>query len=447
MNTNILESAIKNKLNVLLKGVHGVGKTEVVKQLFTEAYGPMGENWLYFSASTMDPWVDFIGIPKECKDEQGTSYLELIRPKQLVVNDIKAIFLDELNRSHKKVRNALMELIQFKSINGVKLNNIEVIWAAINPDDDEEEYQVDKLDPAHLDRFEIHMDVPNRPSLRYFKATYGTRGKLAVKWWNNLNDKQKKCLSPRRLSYALSHMDNGVDVKNIFYDKSINTTSFLDFLNNGDPEEELKELLAGTDEELRAALLQNNTFHRLQKEIEKSDQLKRIATNLPKDVLISNLTSDKPSTLTKKLTTCIKEDVSSFDFVVEELNVQRNSLPKALTLAVDAYIKQQAVREGKIATFDINGQKWIASDMKVVLTGTLSNYTREQATSILTQLGVNVATNFSYSTTHVIKGKSTTLTATMKAAQQSKKTVILEEEDFINLFANYKKPENTSTFL
>lgn len=28
-----------------------------------------------------------------------------------------------------------MELIQFKSINGKKFNNLKVIWAAINPDD------------------------------------------------------------------------------------------------------------------------------------------------------------------------------------------------------------------------------------------------------------------------------------------------------------------------
>ena len=44
--------------------------------------------------------------------------------------------MDEFSRAHKKVRNAVMELIQFKSINGRKFKNLKIVWAAINPDDD-----------------------------------------------------------------------------------------------------------------------------------------------------------------------------------------------------------------------------------------------------------------------------------------------------------------------
>ena len=68
-----LEFALTNNLNVLLKGRHGVGKTHMVIDLFQRKQ----LKYMYFSAATMDPWVDFIGIPKEAHDEKG-QYLEIL---------------------------------------------------------------------------------------------------------------------------------------------------------------------------------------------------------------------------------------------------------------------------------------------------------------------------------------------------------------------------------
>ncbi len=137
-----LDFWIKNHYNVLFVGEAGVGKTSIVKSCFEKH----NLRWLYYSASTMDPWVDLVGIPKEVKLPDGTSYLDLIRPKEFQSDEVEALFFDEFNRSHKKVRNAVMELIQFKSINGKKFNNLKIVWAAINPDDGN--YDVEKLDPA-----------------------------------------------------------------------------------------------------------------------------------------------------------------------------------------------------------------------------------------------------------------------------------------------------------
>lgn len=136
---HILAHAVENKMNILLKGAHGVGKTAMVKAAFDAA----GLKWKYYSAATMDPWVDFIGVPKEKVDEHGNAYLDLVRPRDLAADDVEAIFFDELNRAPKKVRNAVMELIQFKSINGKKFNNLKIVWAAINPDDEDGTYDVE----------------------------------------------------------------------------------------------------------------------------------------------------------------------------------------------------------------------------------------------------------------------------------------------------------------
>ncbi len=59
---------LANDLNVLFSGRHGVGKSSIIKRVM----GEEGLQWKYFSAATMDPWVDFIGIPR-AKEEGDSS--------------------------------------------------------------------------------------------------------------------------------------------------------------------------------------------------------------------------------------------------------------------------------------------------------------------------------------------------------------------------------------
>jgi len=204
-----LEFALTNNLNVLLKGRHGVGKTHMVIDLFQRKQ----LKYMYFSAATMDPWVDFIGIPKEAHDEKG-QYLEIIRPKVFRDDEVEALFFDEFNRAPSKVRNAVMELIQFKSINGRKFNNLKVIWTAINPDDDQEEsYDVERLDGAQTDRFQLQLDIPYEPFVPYFKEKFGNLGIIGTNWWASSNKETQRCISPRRLEYLLDTYKNGGDLK------------------------------------------------------------------------------------------------------------------------------------------------------------------------------------------------------------------------------------------
>lgn len=184
-------------LNVLIAGHAGIGKTAVITEIFD------GLKWKYFSAPTMDPWVDLVGVPRAVTDEKrGGMVLDLVRPEFVKADDVEAIFIDELNRAPDKVLNALMELIQFKSINGHKLTKLKVIWAAINPDDDEGEYAVNKLDRALKDRFQVHLEIPYALDEPYFVGKYPEIGQAFCTWWKDLPDDQKKLVSPRRLDYA-----------------------------------------------------------------------------------------------------------------------------------------------------------------------------------------------------------------------------------------------------
>lgn len=207
-----LDFWIKQGLNVLFVGKHGVGKTSTVKAAFTRNK----LRWKYFSASTMDPWVDLVGVPKEKTDDDGPSYLELVRPKFLQGPDaIEALFFDEFNRSHKKVRNAVMELLQFKSINGMEFPNLKIVWAAINPKE-EDDYDVEDLDPAQQDRFQVQVEIPYKPDKGYFSDKFGLpMANAAIEWWNDLNEAGKNNVSPRRLDYALEMVQSNGDVRDV----------------------------------------------------------------------------------------------------------------------------------------------------------------------------------------------------------------------------------------
>jgi len=250
-----LDFWLKNNLNVLLIGPHGVGKTARVLDAFERAK----LRYRYFSAATMDPWVDFVGIPKEVKDDKG-SYLELVLPKDLRDDNIDALFFDEFNRSHKKVRNAVMELIQRKSINGRKFHNLRVVWAAINPDD-EEEYQVEPLDPAQKGRFQVKFNVPSEPSKSYFTQKFdGHIAKAAISWWEELPPEIRKLVDPRSLDHALDMHRLGGDMKDVL-PKACNPAKLVTTLKTGPIGERMKELFAKNDpEEARKFLAIENNY-------------------------------------------------------------------------------------------------------------------------------------------------------------------------------------------
>lgn len=223
MNIQTLQEYAKDGLNVLLVGNHGVGKTEIIKSIFGQQFGELNKDWLYFSGSTLDPWVDFIGIPKNYTREDGKEVFGIIPNERFTGEEpIKAIFIDELNRSDEKVQNAIMELIQFGSINGRKFKHLKCIWGAINPFDDESDdpYSVQKLDPAQEDRFHVKINVPNELNKEYLYSKYGKDIVDIFDQWRTNND-YTKLISPRRIDYMLNAYTKRYDLKD-FIDEKIN---------------------------------------------------------------------------------------------------------------------------------------------------------------------------------------------------------------------------------
>lgn len=249
-----LDYWIENNLNVLFIGNHGVGKTATIK----EAFDRHNLNWLYYSTSTMDPWVDLVGVPKEVEVD-GIKYLDLVRPKAFQYDEVEALFFDEYNRSPKKVRNAVMELIQFRSINGKKFNNLRMIWAAVNPED--EDYDVEKIDPAQLDRFQVQIKLPYECSKEYFNKKYSYDiASSAIEWWNNLPIEQKKLVSPRRLDYALEIYKNKGDLRDVLPESS-NIAKLKITLLSGPTKDNMNRLFKSKNiEEAKKWIGQHNNF-------------------------------------------------------------------------------------------------------------------------------------------------------------------------------------------
>lgn len=214
------DTYLDNGFNVLLIGLHGTGKTETIKQLARDR----GLKMKYYSCSTLDPYTDLVGVPtpryfcpedrtwhKEdvpCPDCGGklVESLKMVRPRD--VDEAELIFFDEFNRADAKTQNAVFEIIQFKSINGEPLPNLKACWAAINPPDDEQNYQVEQLDPALLDRFDVYIEITPKPSVVYMSQHMPEPIARALKrWWDDhmnairqgSKDAHSDYISPRRL--------------------------------------------------------------------------------------------------------------------------------------------------------------------------------------------------------------------------------------------------------
>jgi len=340
LNEDLMRFWAENGLNVLISGPHGVGKTAIAKKVFTEVFGEHGKDWIYFSAATMDPWVDFVGVPKEVT-EDGNKYLSLVKPKHFADGSIKAIIFDEFNRSPAKVRNAVMELIQFKSINGQPFENLKCIWACINPhDDDTVHYDVDELDGALLDRFHIMVDAPYAISSEYFIEQYGETGKVAAEWWESLPEESKRAISPRRLEYAVQVHQMGGSVRHVI-PKEIPVSELITQFNRGSFSETFTSILNGelSEEEIKNRFKDQAFLNYVENRMSDLNFAATVLPYLPDELIEVFISSNSFSKLKKVFSNIDLDKNSSFKETLlrvfesnPHLNIKKRVLNNELTL-------------------------------------------------------------------------------------------------------------------
>jgi MoxR-like ATPase len=142
---------LNSKFPVLLRGRHGVGKSQVVYQVASSMRMPVVER----RASQMTEG-DLLGVPSpdgmNINGEQASKF----RPFDWLVQactEPVVLFFDEIDRATIEVRQGIFELTDSRKLAGWHLHEDTVICAAINGGDHGAQYQVGEMDPAELDRW------------------------------------------------------------------------------------------------------------------------------------------------------------------------------------------------------------------------------------------------------------------------------------------------------
>jgi hypothetical protein len=294
-----LKGYLRSGYNVLLKGHAGVGKTAIITEIFE------GLNWKYFSAPTLDPWVDLIGVPKPVEDKKYGGYvLEYIRPPWVKEAQVEAIFIDELNRASAKTLDALLELILFRRINGVELPNLKVIWAAINPEDDND-YTTTLLDRAMIDRFHVQIDVPYALDESYFKRKYPGFAEPLMLWWKDLPSDVQQRVSPRRLDFIGHAFQEGHQLKD-FLPPDANTGKLMQALRSRPFATTLAEIKTSAQATKFLAEV-NNSTKLLQlvkaKDSQAIEFFEKYKTSMPQELIEAFIPSVKAAVSGAKITT------------------------------------------------------------------------------------------------------------------------------------------------
>ena len=139
------------KLPILLRGRHGIGKSQLVYQIAEKYKVPVVER----RASQMTEG-DLLGIPspnslvingKEASQFRPFEWLGQASTEPVV------LFFDELDRATIEVRQGIFELTDSRKLAGWSLHEGTIIFAAINGGIHGSQYQVGEMDPAELDRW------------------------------------------------------------------------------------------------------------------------------------------------------------------------------------------------------------------------------------------------------------------------------------------------------
>ena len=130
------------------RGAHGIGKSELAYAVAKELGLPVVEKRL----SQMSEG-DFLGIPFR-EDGKYTKFTPMFWLWKASSEPV-VLFLDEIDRADRQLRQAAFQLMDSRTVNGVKLHPDTVIIGAINGGIHGKHYMVQPMDPAELSRYSV----------------------------------------------------------------------------------------------------------------------------------------------------------------------------------------------------------------------------------------------------------------------------------------------------
>ena len=249
MLTNLLTNDYSIAVTPLLSGKHGIGKSQVAKNIARD----LGGTVMVIEGGTLKEG-EITGIPYQCKNESGDIEFRFL-PYYIVQRIQKAeqflhrenlkadsldsilageenkyaadglsfeqkvelirsgqvkpviLFFDEINRTDMAVFRELMNIILTRTVNGYRFPWWVFLIAAMNPSTQSSMYATNEMDPAQLDRFikiKVHEDANEWVAFaveHHFERSLvefisGTPGALSPKD-KLLEDDEKPLPSPR----------------------------------------------------------------------------------------------------------------------------------------------------------------------------------------------------------------------------------------------------------
>jgi midasin (ATPase involved in ribosome maturation) len=171
---SIVSVVTDSRYPVMIRGKHGMGKSETVYQ-FAKAKGmPVIERRL----SQMTEG-DLLGLPSV--DGNKTSWNPPDWFKEACDTPV-VLFLDEVDRAITEVKQGIMQLTDSRTLNGHKLHPDTLIFAACNGGTHGAQYTVNDLDPAELDRWTVFDLEPSAEDFLDY-----ANGKINPVLWDYLN--------------------------------------------------------------------------------------------------------------------------------------------------------------------------------------------------------------------------------------------------------------------
>jgi hypothetical protein len=143
---NVVDPDAEN-YSVMIRGRHGIGKSQVVYQ-YAEKFG------LQVVERRISQMTegDILGLPKML--EHTTTWNPPDWFKDCCDNP-RLLFLDEVDRGTHEVRQSIFELGDSRKLNGWRLHPGTIIFSAVNGGEHASHYQVGEMDPASLDRWVV----------------------------------------------------------------------------------------------------------------------------------------------------------------------------------------------------------------------------------------------------------------------------------------------------
>lgn len=133
-------------------GLHGTGKSEVVKQVAKE----LGCHYKEFRTGQAADASDLTGLPQFKFDDKNREFTHFVLPDWFPREENTLIFFDEINRGAKDILNGAFEAVYDLSMKGIPMPKGCFIVSACNPPTDDYSGTIDFNDSAFQDRF-IHI--------------------------------------------------------------------------------------------------------------------------------------------------------------------------------------------------------------------------------------------------------------------------------------------------